>query len=500
MDHEMGIRIIMLKKIGLIVTLFLAGPHVVAAALPNIVLVMCDDLGWGDVGFNGNTVIQTPHLDEMSRVALKFNRFYAAAPVCSPTRGSVLTGRHPYRYGILTANAGHLKRDELTLAELLRKLDYRTGHFGKWHVGSMTTTEKDSNRGGPRNAKHYSPPQDNGFDICFSTESKCPTFDPLIKPLNASRSWWDPVVDGQKFERYGTAYWNEHGRKVTANVRGDDSRIIMDRAIPFIEDSVSQKKPFFTIVWFHAPHLPVVAGPEYTSKYSGYDKYSQHFFGCITALDEQVGRLRKTLRNLNVADNTIVTFCSDNGPEGSRRITISDSKGGPGTAGPFRGRKRDLFEGGIRVAGLIEWPSRIKPGRVTEFPTVSSDYLPTILDVVGVDYPDRRPIDGISLLPLIDGKATTRPAPIGFQSGGREALIDNRFKLVRYKKGASEGNTRSLAKHTGEFMLFDLLEDPAESTDIAAEHPLVVKSMARSLQAWQTSCAASNQGRDYTAE
>jgi arylsulfatase A-like enzyme len=146
-----------------------------AAEKPNVILIMCDDLGWGDVGFNGNKTIRTPHLDAMAKAGLKFNRFYAAAPVCSPTRGSCVTGRHPYRYGIPFANSGHMKPEELTLAELLKKQGYTTGHFGKWHLGTLTKTVKDANRGGPRGAKHFSPPQANGFDVCFSTESKVPT-------------------------------------------------------------------------------------------------------------------------------------------------------------------------------------------------------------------------------------------------------------------------------------------------------------------------------------
>ncbi len=176
---------------------------------PNIVLVMCDDLGWGDTGFNGNKIIKTPHLDSMAAAGLRFTRFYAAAPVCSPTRGSVLTGRHPYRYGIYFANTGHMKDEELTLAELLRKKGYRTGHFGKWHVGTLTKTVNEANRGGPRGVKHYSPPQDNGFDVCFSTESKVPTWDPMWTPKKHSggssrKNWWQPLENTSGMIPYGT--------------------------------------------------------------------------------------------------------------------------------------------------------------------------------------------------------------------------------------------------------------------------------------------------------
>ena len=335
-----------------------------AAAPPNIIIMMADDLGFGDVGFNGNKIILTPALDAMAKNGLKFNRFYAAAPVCSPTRGSVLTGRHPYRYGIPFANTGHMKTQELTLAELMQKKGYATGHFGKWHLGTLTKTIKDANRGGPGNVKHFSPPQANGFEVCFSTESKVPTWDPMWRPNgNKSRTWWDAIPakgDPTKHATpYNTRYFNEQGKVITENLRGDDSRVIMDRAIPFIEKAAGAKKPFFSIIWFHTPHLPVVAGPRHAAMYKKYDKHKMHYFGCITAMDEQIGRLRNRLKQLGIANNTLVTFCSDNGPEGSSKA--------PGSAGGLRGRKRSLYEGGVRVPSVIEWPSKIKAGERDEY-------------------------------------------------------------------------------------------------------------------------------------
>ena len=449
-----------------------------AADKPNVILIMCDDLGWGDVGFNGNKIIRTPHLDAMAKAGLKFNRFYAAAPVCSPTRGSCVTGRHPYRYSIPFANSGHMKQEELTLAELLKKKGYTTGHFGKWHLGTLTKTVKDANRGGPRGAKHFSPPQANGFDVCFSTESKVPTWDPLLRPKgNNSNKWWDAVSDTVEAKPYGTAYWNERGESVTENTRGDNSRVIMDRAIPFIRGAAKRGKPFFGIVWFHAPHLPVVAGPRHATMYAEFPKYEQHYYGCITALDEQVGRLRAELRALGIADDTLLFFCSDNGPEGQ-------AGSAPGTAAHLSGRKRSLLEGGIRVPGLVEWPARIKPGRNTDIPCVTSDYLPTILDLVGAKPVAGRPIDGISLMPLLDGKLAKRGKPIGFESKGQLAWIGERFKL--YRGGGS-----------AKFNLFDLVADPSEKTDLAKRQPGLAKRLAGELAAWRASCQASAAGEDY---
>ena len=144
-----------------------------------------------------------------------------------------------------------------------------------------------------------------------------------------------------------------------------------------MRSAAQKEQPFFTIVWFHTPHLPVVAGPEYARMYADEDKYTQHYRGCITAMDEQVGRLRSELRKLGAAENTLLFFCSDNGPEGQTGKA-------PGSAGHLSGRKRSLLEGGIRVPGLVEWPARIKPGRTTNVPCVTSDYMPTILALLGV--------------------------------------------------------------------------------------------------------------------
>ncbi len=461
-----------------------------SSARPNIILMMADDLGWGDTGYNGHPDLKTPNLDAMAKAGLRFNRFYSGAPVCSPTRGSCLTGRHPYRYGIFFANSGQMRPPEVTLAELLREYGYISGHFGKWHVGTLTKTEDDSNRGGPRGAAHFAPPWENGFDQCFSTEAKVPTWDPLLRPKgDADRRWWDPVGDANDAVAYGTAYW-ANGQRVKEPLRGDDSRIIMDHATQFIRHASAQEKPFFAVVWFHAPHLPVVAGPQYTAPYAKFDKYHQHYFGCIAALDEQVGRLRAELRTLDVADNTLVFFCSDNGPEGNAKA--------PGSAGNLRGHKRSLFEGGVRVPGLAEWPAVIQPGSVTDTPASTSDYLPTILAVLGVESPDVRPRDGVSLLPLLRGEMSHRPRPIAFESRGQLSLVDNRYKIIHQPTGQNRKKKQSSESATARrFMLFDLQADPAETKDLAGEHPEIVRKMAATLASWQDSCRASLNGDDY---
>ena len=437
-----------------------------SAQAPNIILLMADDLGWGDVGFNGHRVLKTPSLDAMARDGLRFERFYSAAPVCSPTRGSCMTGRHPFRYGIPFANTGHMKLQERTLAELMKDLGFATGHFGKWHLGTLTKTQKDSNRGGPKNVAHYSPPWVSGFETCFSTEAKVPTWDPMLKPGSSTP--------------YGTAYWTDQGVQETENLEGDDSRVIMDRAIPFVRAAAKEKKPFFAVIWFHAPHLPVVAGPRHLAMYENVsNEKTRHYYGCVTALDEQVGRLRKELRDLKIADRTMLWFCSDNGPEGKNSA--------PGKTGGLRGRKRSLFEGGVRVPGVVVWPEHVQPGTETTVPACTSDYLPTILDVLGVERADDRPLDGVSLLPLFEGKMHRRPQPIFFESRAEVSLVDNHWKLIGSAKKQ-------------QFSLFDLSKDRAESNDMAAKHPNLVQKMSAQIDEWRASCSRSAEGKDYNGQ
>jgi len=464
--------------------------HAVAADKPNFVLIMCDDLGWGDVGFNGGTHIRTPHLDEMAAAGMTFTRFYAQAPVCSPTRASIVTGRHHDRTGIYSANRGHLRAGEFTLYEALAEKGYATGHFGKWHMGTLTKTVRESNRGGKGN-DHYSPPWDHAVDTTFATEAKTPTYDPMWKPVAAkekknnasftapSNKGWHEIPDDGKKELYGTHYWTGAEKMVdpkSEQLMGDDSTLIAKHAVSFIEANKNQ--PFVAIVWFHAPHLPVVASKEDAASYasSETDGFAQNYFGCVTALDRAVGQLRAALRKHGLSENTLVTFCSDNGPEGK--------DGAPGRQGPFKGRKRSLYEGGVRVPGLVEWPAKIKAGSVSDVTACTVDYFPTIMEIVGFEMPDQRALDGVSLLPAFTGTMTERPKPLGFHITGKAAWHDGDWKVIRNGKNA-------------DWELYDLKADAKESTNLANEHPDKVRTMTKDWQTWKTSVDASDKGADY---
>ena len=246
------------------------------------------------------------------------------------------------------------------------------------------------------------------------------------------------------------------------------------------------------MIWFHAPHLPVVAGPEYRAVYENIDGAHPDYHGCITAMDDQVGRLRTELEQLGIANNTMLWFCADNGPEGA------DGEA-PGSAGGLRGRKRSLFEGGVRVPGILVWPNKVTQPRTIDAPCSTLDYFPTVLNTLGFRCKGQpTPIDGVNLLPLIEGKTDLRPQPIGFQSSGQSALIDNRYKLIKggQERGKSGRKTAKATRPDG-YMLFDIVKDPAETTDLATEKLGIVEAMKETLEDWQVSCSTSASGEDY---
>lgn len=439
---------------------------------PNIILIMADDLGYGDVGFNGNTKIITPHLDNMAKEGVILQNFYAAAPLCSPTRASVLTGRSPFRQGVFAAHTGAMRPAETTIPEYLKKVGYQTGFFGKWHIG-WVEPDKVESRGS------YSPPWHHGYDETFATKSAVPTWNPTKTP----KGWtsWGSMDDGS----WGGSIYVQNGEPVTDNLDGDDSRIIMDRAIPFIEKSIAEDKPFLATIWFHTPHEPVVAGPEYLAKYPDLPELQKHLYGCITAMDDQIGRLRDFLKDKNIDENTIIFFCSDNGPSGP--IT----RKGIASAGPFRGNKHLMYEGGLRVPSLALWPKHTKAGLVSKYQSSTVDYLPTILDILDIPTKKKIPLDGVSLKSVIlEGTSGKRPVPIaaGYKRlyGGTDiyAYVNGDYKICIPNKG-------------DKMMLFNLKNDPGESHDLAEENPELLKKMSTELEKVKDSWRLSEEGKDY---
>ncbi|MGI9495056.1 MAG: sulfatase family protein [Mariniblastus sp.] len=409
---------------------------------PNIVLVMADDQGWGQTGYNGHPILKTPHLDEMAANGLRFKRFYAAAPVCSPTRASVLTGRTNRRTGV-DSHGYALRLQEKTLATALSNAGYHTGHFGKWHLNGLRGP------GVPISAKDSHHPGVFGFDTWLSVTN---FFDR------------NPILSRNgNFEEF----------------EGDSSEIIVDEALKFISEQASLKRPSFTVIWFGTPHSPFMAAPEDALPFAHLDRNSQDQHGELVAMDRSIGTLRKSIRELGIAEQTIIWFTSDNG--GLPRIT-------PETVGGLRGFKGSLYEGGLRVPAVIEWPSHISP-RVTSYPSVSMDIFPTLAEVVKLPASSMlNKNDGVSLKKLFDTEITTREKPIPFDCLGNQAVIDNNWKLIRL------GNN---TKQKPKFELYNLPQDPHETLNLFEKNEAEAKRMLGLLADFDVSIRRSIDGKDY---
>jgi arylsulfatase A-like enzyme len=432
------------------------------AIRPNIVLVMADDQGWGDTGYNGHPELKTPNLDDLAKSGLRFNRFYTAHFNCSPTRGSIMTGRHPDRYGTFNPGAP-IRAQELTVARVLQSAGYATGHFGKWHLngknGDKNTTAMP---GRAILASDPLSPGKMGFDEWVSADN---FFD------------LDPVL----------------GRNgVPEKFHGDSSDVTTEEALKFIRRQAAAGKPFLSVVWFGSPHVPHQALPADKAAYRSLPEKEQNYYGEITAVDRNVGRLRAALKELKLTENTIFWYCSDNG-----------GHEGPNSTGNLRGEKGTLWEGGLRVPGILEWPARISKPFVSEAPCSTLDMYPTILEATGAVAQNQiQPLDGISLLPLIDRKTDNRSKAIPFwnhagKQPGHAALLDWPYKLHTDAVAGRNKKSKEDAA-TGPTLLYDVSKDPKESTDLAAQQPERVAKMTAELVVWKASVEKSLAGADYS--
>jgi arylsulfatase A-like enzyme len=400
---------------------------------------MSDDQGWGQVGYMGHPHLkgQTPNLDAMAENGIRFNRFYAAAPVCSPTRASVLTGRVPARTGVPGLHK-RLCLQEKTLSMALKEAGYATAHFGKWHLGGVKGSAMPVLPDDPNHPGHY------GFDEWLSATNYI-EMNPLMT----------------------------HNGKIVY-LEGESSVLMVEAALKFIEKN--KDGPFFAVIWYGSPHFPYTALKEDMAGLSkDLDSRVANLFGEIIAMDRSIGMLRQGLRGMGLAENTLTWFCSDNGGRDHE----------PDSVGGLRGFKGSLFEGGIRVPGVIEWPGRIKP-MVTEFPASTMDIMPTIVDLL--DLPEESMLavhDGESIAALLDGKTPERRHPIPFTMKGT-ALIDGNFKLLQDGKGKA-------AKWT----LYNLEKDPRETTDVSVQYPERFEKLKTEAEAVLTSVQASAEGKDY---
>jgi len=410
-----------------------------AGTKPNIVFVMADDMGWGQTGYRGHPVLKTPHLDAMAASGLRFERFYAGGPVCSPTRAAVLTGRSHVRSGVLEHGYA-LRLQEKTIAQALQGAGYVTGHFGKWHLNGLRGP------GVPILASDERHPGRFGFDEWISVTNFF-DLDPLMSRAG-------------KIEAF----------------QGDSSEIVVDQAVKFLAQHRASGQPMFAVIWYGTPHGPFRSREADKAAFRGLNEASSHHYGELVAMDRSIGTLRQKLRDLGLAENTLLVFCSDNG--GLPEIS-------PGTVGGLRGHKGNVFEGGIRVPGIIEWPAVIQP-RVTNYPASVMDLFPTVAEIVGLPAGTMlNPVDGISLTPLFARELGERRQPFGFRYKKSRAWVDDRYKLLTEDLG------------TGAFQLYDLTADPNETKDLSAERPEIAARLRQQLLAWNTGVDASFAGRDY---
>jgi len=416
-----------------------AGTVLGADRAPNIVLIVADDLGWGDVGFNGRTEWTTPHLDRLAADGVVLRHCYSAAPICGPSRGAFLTGKYTIHTGV-RRNDQDLPLEEVTIAEALKHRGYRSGLFGKWQHGK------------PRSGRdHYVHPMDQGFDDFFGfTDS----YDAL--------------------EKFPTQLWRGRQR---VQVSGYVDDLITDRAIDFLERQ--KDAPFFLDVSYLAPHFSIAAPAEEIERLKGKvpeadPSHPQNatYAAMITRMDWNIGRLLDTLERLHLIEDTLLVFTSDNG--------ATFEFGNQGTSAaldsnrPLRGHKRTLWEGGIRVPGLAYWPGKIRAGTVCQENVHLADLLPTLVAAAGGTLDAAWHIDGVNLLPLWTGQghAPERTLFWEWQSEGADQLAALRgdFKLVIERGGKPE--------------LYDLSVDPAERRDLSATHPQRVQQLQSELGAW----------------
>jgi len=418
---------------------------------PNIVVILADDMGWNQVGYHGSTWYETPNIDQLARTGMHFRHAYSAAPICSPTRAALMTGKSPARLRLTDYIPGRVWEDkplvtpkmqqglpleETTLAEMLHTRGYTSGLFGKWHL-----------------AKTYD-------------------YEPW-RPMDPESQGFDEVYHTRKPDDDNLTIKDAH-----------NAIAITDRAVEFIERN--RGKPFFCYVAHNVVHRPLTEEAELVAKFRkkhGADlpENSAVMGAMIERMDRGIGRLLNTLRTLNLDENTVVIFASDNG-----NVLADQSQK------PFRGGKATLWEGGLRVPLAIRWTGKIAPGTRSDEPVITHDLFTTLMEVSGTTY-EPRYHDGTSLLPLLTGQRTSleRDAifwhyPHYHHLGDMKpagAIRQGRYKLIEWYEGA-------LLRKGPEASLYDLESDPGESRDLAASQTERTRSMLERLRSWRRGLGA----------
>jgi arylsulfatase A len=430
----------------------LSSSVVLAAEKPNIVILLSDDLGWKDIGCYGGPV-KTPSLDGLATRGVRFTNFYSGCAVCSPSRATLLTGRHHIRTGVYSwisddNQKSHLLEREVTLAERLKAAGYATCHVGKWHLGLPT-------------ARYDKPtPSDHGFDYWFATWN------------NAAPSHRNP----KNFIRNG---------KPVGLLEGYSCQLVVDEAIHWLDKRENPDQPFFLNVWFHEPHAPIAAPDDIVGAYGKIDDQGAIYSGTIENEDRAIGRLLNKLAEIAPLEDTMIIYASDNGSYRRDRV------------GELRGTKGVNWEGGIRVPGIISWPGTITAGVESDTPAGVVDVLPTVCGLLEVESPAGVYLDGSDLTPLLRAQGSRtferhqplfwhlqKSRPIVAMRDGRFVLVaDPDYELSTNNMFQEEWIPKIRAGGYRNFQLFDLEADPSQTTNISAENPeLTEKLKARLLE------------------
>lgn len=422
-----------------------------AATKPNIVVVLCDDLGYGDLECYGHPHIKTPHLNKLADDGVRFTNFYSAAPVCSPSRVGLLTGRSPNRAGVYDFIPGgrniYMRSSEITIPQLLKKEGYATCMSGKWHCN------------GKFNSDRQPQPDSAGFDHWFGTQN------------NASPSHENP----KNFVRNG---------EPAGELEGFSCQLVVDEAIDWLkkQQQADAEQPFFMYVAFHEPHEPIASPKDLVDHYrpmATNDNEAQYFAN-VANVDAAVGRLLASLKELKVDSDTLVIFTSDNGPETLNRY--HRAKNSYGSATPLRGMKLWTTDAGFRVAGMMRWTGKIKAGQVVHHPVSSLDFLPTFCELAGAKPPTNLELDGTSFLPALKNAALARTKPLlwvfyNALNERRVAMRDGDWKVLarldigKARNVTTENEEEIMSAKLSDIQIFKITDDIGESRDLSATMP-----------------------------
>jgi len=408
--------------------LFLALDTASAAGKPNLLIIYADDLGYGELGCQGNKEIPTPHIDSIAKNGLRFTQGYVAATYCSPSRAGLMTGRYPTRFGHefnSTHNAVGLSAKETTIADRLKAQGYATAAVGKWHLG-----HQESNR-----------PTKRGFDEFFGTLANTPFFHPT-NFVDSRVSNDVQKIEDDKF--YTTDAYAE-------------------RAVDWLEKN--KDKPWFLYLPFNAQHAPLQAPQKYLDRFPNIsDEKRKPFAAMMSAMDDAVGLVLAKVREMKQEENTMIYYISDNG--GPTQSTTSSN-------GPLRGFKMTTFEGGPRVPFIAQWKGKLPAGKTYDFPVMNLDVLPTALAAAGAPVDSTAKLDGVDLMPYLTGEKKDRPhETMYWRFGPQWAVRHGDFKLVVSKGGS------------GQPELYDLAADIGESKDLAKDQPEKVKQLQLLYDKW----------------